>query len=280
LNLDLPNDELGRLASTFDSMLGRIEESFQRQRQFTGDAAHELRTPLALMRSQIDLALTQADTPEELREALQALDGDVGQMTTLVGTLLALARADAGALTPSREPVDLADLASDVCDQYAPIASQNGLTLTCVARPVGVQADADMVLQVIVNLVDNAIKNTPEGGTITIRTGKGTGVKAQETGGGSSRESRHDPQIPDTWPLLTLDSAFVQVTDTGVGIPAEHLPRIFDRFYRVDAGRTRNKGGIGLGLAISQSIAQVHGGTLSAASAPGKGSTFTLTLPA
>jgi signal transduction histidine kinase len=280
LNLDLPNDELGRLASTFDSMLGRIDEAFQRQRQFTGDAAHELRTPLALMRSQIDLALTQADTSEELRDALQALDGDVGQMTTLVGTLLAIARADAGALTPNRESVDLADLASDVCDQYAPIASQNGLTLTCEVRPVTVQADADMIIQVIVNLVDNAIKNTAEGGTITIRTGRGTGVSSQGSPGLSSRESRHEPPPPDSWPRLTIDAAFVQVTDTGAGIPAEHLPRIFDRFYRVDSGRTRNKGGIGLGLAISQSIARVHGGMLSATSVPGKGSTFTLTLPA
>jgi signal transduction histidine kinase len=261
-------------------MLGRIDEAFQRQRQFTGDAAHELRTPLALMRSQIDLALTQADTSEELRDALQALDGDVGQMTTLVGTLLAIARADAGALTPNRESVDLADLASDVCDQYAPIASQNGLTLTCEVHPVTVQADADMIIQVIVNLVDNAIKNTAEGGTITIRTGRGTGVSSQGSPGLSSRESRHEPPPPDSWPRLTIDAAFVQVTDTGAGIPAEHLPRIFDRFYRVDSGRTRNKGGIGLGLAISQSIARVHGGMLSATSVPGKGSTFTLTLPA
>ena len=127
LNLDLPNDELGRLASTFDSMLARIDLAFQRQRQFTGDAAHELRTPLSLMRSQIDLALTQAETTAEYQEALAALDGDVSRMTTLVGMLLSLARADAGQLTPNREPVDLADLAQDVADQLEPIAVENGL---------------------------------------------------------------------------------------------------------------------------------------------------------
>ena len=127
LNLDLPNDELGRLASTFDSMLDRISLAFQRQQQFTGDAAHELRTPLALMRSQIDLAVSQADSTSDYREAMTALDGDVGRMTTLVGTLLSLARADAGELRPNLEPVDLAALAGDVVEQLRPIAEENGL---------------------------------------------------------------------------------------------------------------------------------------------------------
>ena len=271
LNLDLPDDELGRLASTFDLMLGRIDESFQRQRQFTGDAAHELRTPLALMRSQIDLALTQADTSEEFREALRALDGDVGRMTVLVGTLLSLARADAGTLNPSREPVDLAELANDVCEQYAPIASQNGQNLTCELNPVVVLADADMIIQVVVNLLDNAVKNTPAGNGITVQTKVSRSrfpvsrtegeVAALETGNGK------------------LETAVIEVTDTGIGIAPEHLPRIFDRFYRVDTGRARAEGGIGLGLAISQAIARVHGGTLTATSEPGKGSTFTLMLP-
>lgn len=271
LNLDLPNDELGRLASTFDSMLGRIDESFQRQRQFTGDAAHELRTPLSLMRSQIDIALTQADSPAELREALQALDGDVGHMTALVGALLSLARADEGAFSPNREPVDLAELARDVCDQYEPILAGNDLTLTCELTPAPVQADAGMIIQVLVNLVDNAVTSTPAGGTVTIKTG----VSSRQFPVSSER---------DSFALLetgngNLVTALVEVTDTGIGIPSEHLPRIFDRFYRVDSGRARARGGIGLGLAISQAIAQAHGGTLTVASEPGRGSTFTLTLP-
>jgi len=284
LNLDLPNDELGRLATTFDSMLGRIDESFQRQRQFTGDAAHELRTPLSLMRSQIDLALTQADTPEELREALQALDGDVGHMTALVGALLSLARADAGALSPNREPVDLAELARDVCDQYAPILADNDLTLTCELTPAPVQADAGMIIQVLVNLVDNAVTSTPAGGSISIRTGQGLGARDQRLGRKNQalvvrgQEQRSVAQRTGPWPL-TPGPCFLEVSDTGIGIPSEHLPRIFDRFYRVDSGRARARGGIGLGLAISQAIVQAHGGMIAATSDLRRGSTFTLTLP-
>ncbi len=249
LNLDLPNDEIGRLASTFDSMLGRIDQAFQRQKQFTGDAAHELRTPLALMRSQIDLAVSQGETPEDFRDALNALDGDVGRMTALVGTLLSLARADAGELHLNRDTFDLADVAEDVVEQLQPIAEENGLTLTTQFAPTQVEADADMLIQVLVNLLDNAIKNTPTGGTITVET------------------------------RIDHGRALLIVRDTGIGIPAEHLDRIFDRFYRVDTGRARSRGGSGLGLAICQSIAHAHGGEITATSAPGAGSTFTLAIP-
>ena len=169
LNLALPNDELGRLAATFNSMLGRIDDAFQRQRQFTGDAAHELRTPLALMRSQIDLAMTQADSTADYREALAALDGDVARMTSLVGMLLSLARADAGQLTPNREPVDLADLARDVAEQLDLIAHEHELTITTDLTSVTASVDPDMIIQVLVNLIDNAIKNTPSGGVVTVR---------------------------------------------------------------------------------------------------------------
>jgi signal transduction histidine kinase len=273
LNLDLPSDELGRLASTFDSMLERIDQAFTRQRQFTGDAAHELRTPLSLMRSQIDLALTQAETPVEFREALSALDGDVSRMTSLVGMLLSLARADAGQLTPNREPVDLSDLARDVADQLEPIASENGLTIKTDLRSVTATVDADMIIQVLVNLIDNAITNTPSGGTITVVVDKTTDIGHQAPNGrapASQQLTTHASRLP---------SAVVTVSDTGIGIPPQHLPRIFDRFYRVDTGRARSHGGIGLGLAICQAIVHAHHGTLTATSQPGRGSTFTMTVP-
>jgi signal transduction histidine kinase len=274
LNLDLPADELGRLASTFDLMLGRIDEAFQRQRQFTGDAAHELRTPLALMRSQIDLAMTQAESTNEYREALAALDGDVTRMTVLVGMLLSLARADAGQLTPNREPVDLADLARDVTEQLEPVAADKGIRLTAELASVTAMVDADMIIQVLVNLIDNAIKHTPAGGAVTVRVAGGNEVAGSQSS--VPRNEKSDPAT-DHWLPATIS-----VSDTGVGIPAVHLPRIFDRFYRVDLGRARSaggSGGIGLGLAICQAIAHAHHGSLTATSVDGKGATFTLSIP-
>jgi signal transduction histidine kinase len=256
-------------------MLERIDLAFRRQRQFTGDAAHELRTPLSLMRSQIDLAMTQAETPVEYREALGALDGDVSRMTTLVGMLLSLARADAGQLMPNREPVDLADLALDVADQLEPIALENGLTITTDLQPVMATVDADMIIQVLVNLIDNAITNTPSGGTIKVKV-----VSGQRSVVSSSLPDLGAANGKSKASLASnRQQAIVTVSDTGIGIAPEHLPRIFDRFYRVDTGRARSRGGIGLGLAICQAIVHAHHGTLTARSQPGSGSTFTLTLP-
>ena len=235
------------------------------------------------MRSQIDLALTQADTPLEFREALTALDGDVARMTSLVGMLLSLARADAGQLAPNRDPVDLADLARDVAEQLEPIARDNGIAITTDLAPVTVSVDADMIIQVLVNLIDNAITNTPPGGTITVRVAPGDAVSSFSFPGssqeGSSRSGKGElPRETRNWKRETA-TALVAVSDTGVGISPAHLPRIFDRFYRIDTGRTRSRGGIGLGLAICQAIAHAHDGVLSASSANGHGSTFTLTLP-
>src|SRR4029079_16159655 len=237
LHLHLPNYELGPLDSTFDSMLERIDLAFRRQRQFTGDAAHELRTPLSLMRSQIDLAMTQAETPVEYREALGALDGDVSRMTTLVGMLLSLARADAGQLMPNREPVDLADLALDVADQLEPIALENGLTITTDLQPVMATVDADMIIQVLVNLIDNAITNTPSGGTIKVKV-----VSGQRSVVSSSLPDLGAANGKSKASLASnRQQAIVTVSDTGIGIAPEHLPRIFDRFYRVDTGRARSR---------------------------------------
>jgi signal transduction histidine kinase len=173
-------------------------------------------------------------------------------MTALVGMLLSLARADAGQLTPNREPVDLADLARDVTEQLEPIAAETGITLQANLEPVTATVDADMIIQVLVNLIDNAIKHTPIGGTVTVGVARANAA------------------------------ATITVSDTGAGIPAVHLPRIFDRFYRVETGRARSaggSGGIGLGLAICQAIAHAHQGTLTASSEEGKGSTFRLTIP-
>ena len=250
LNLDLPDDELGRLANTFDAMLARIDDAFERQRRFTGDAAHELRTPLSLMRSQVDLALARPRSAAAYREALQAFDGDIERMTALVSTLLTLARSDAGQLAPERAPFDLADTVHLVLDQYAPVAEVAGVTLRDETAPAPLLADEDLLVQLLVNLVDNAVAHTPPGGSITL----------------GCRPRNGHVQL---W-----------VADTGQGIAPEHVNRVFDRFYRVDAGRTRERGGTGLGLAICKAIADAHGGEISVTSKMGDGARVELELPA
>ena len=249
LNLDLPDDELGRLARTFDAMLARIDDAFARQRRFTGDAAHELRTPLSLMRGQIDLALARPRSAAAYREALHGLDADVARMTGLVGTLLTLARADAGKLTAERTPCDLAAMVALIGEQYAGQAKDARVVLRGDTVPTPVVADEDLLVQLLVNLVDNALAHTPAGGSVTI------GCRLR------------DGQV-HLW-----------VADSGEGIAPEHLPHVRERFYRVDAGRARGQGGTGLGLAICQAIAEAHGGSIAIESGPGRGTRVEAVLP-
>jgi heavy metal sensor kinase len=249
LDLELPDDELGRLARTFDAMLSRIDDAFARQRRFTGDAAHELRTPLSLMRSQLDLALARPRSAAAYREALRGLDGDVTRMTNLVAALLTLARADAGKLVAERAPFDLAATIDHLGDQYAPLAAAAGVALRCETTPTLLVADEDLLVQLLVNLLDNALAYTPAGGAVTV------GCRSED---GRGR----------LW-----------VDDSGQGIGSEHLPHLFDRFYRADAGRSRERGGTGLGLAICQAIVGAHDGSITIDSAPGRGTRVEVVLP-
>jgi heavy metal sensor kinase len=249
LDLDLPHDELGRLARTFDDMLARIDDAFERQRRFTGDAAHELRTPLSMMRSQVDLALARPRSDAFYQEALQRLDDDVDRMTGLVSTLLTLARADAGQLTLDRAPFDIADTVELVVEQYAPIAAEAGITLRGEPATAPLVADEDLLVQVLVNLIDNALAHTLAGGVVTVGCGM------------------NDCHIR-LW-----------VSDTGEGIAPEHQDRVFDRFYRVDAGRSRERGGTGLGLAICRAIVEALNGSISLASELGRGTCVEILLP-
>lgn len=249
LNLDGPDDELGRLARTFDAMLARIDDAFERQRRFTGDAAHELRTPLSLMRAQVDLALARPRSNAEYQEALRDLDGDLARLTGLVGTLLTLARADAGRLAIEREPFDLATTIELVLAQYGSLAETSGVTLRQETEPAPLLADEDLLLQLLVNLIDNALAHTPPGGIVAV--------------GCQPRDG----------------SIALWVDDTGEGVAPEHQPRIFDRFYRGDSGRARAQGGAGLGLAISRAIVEGHGGVIAVTSEPGRGTRIDMLLP-
>jgi len=248
LNLNLADDEVGRLARTFDDMIARLDRMFAQQRRFTADASHELRTPLTAIQGQIDVALTRPRDAAEYQRVLASVNDQVDRMTRLVGGLLMLARSDAGAMPVASDPVALHTLVESVARQIEPLAHAKGVDVAMdVPTPVVVRGDEDLLLQLLLNLADNAVKYS-DAGTVTI------GVRAN---GGS---------------------ADLFVRDTGPGIPEEHLERIFERFHRVDVARSRARGGAGLGLAICRWIAEAHGGRINARSS-GTGSTFTVTLP-
>jgi heavy metal sensor kinase len=248
LDLDLPDDEVGRLARTFDVMIARLDAAFERQRRFTADASHELRTPLTAIRGQIDVVLERPRDPVEYQRVLAAVNAQVERMTRLSESLLTLARADAGALPLHRERVDIAELARNVADDVRPLAGAKGLRIDLEgAGDAVVMADADLLLQLLLNLADNAIRYTPTGGlTIGWRPAG--------------------------------DALDLYVRDTGPGIAAEQRELIFERFQRSDESRSRQDGGSGLGLAICRWIAEAHGGAISLESGA-DGSQFTVTLP-
>lgn len=250
--LDAPNprDELGRLASTFNDMFARLQRSFEEVRRFTADAAHELRTPLAVMRTEAEVVLRAPRDPERDGRALEDLLEEIDRLTRLVTQLLFLCREDSGVGVGSLLPVHLESMIREVGDHMQVVADEKGVFLRVDSQQLGpVRGDADRLRQLLFNLLDNAIKYTPTGGTVTIRGESSNGT------------------------------ASVEVTDTGIGIPAEHLDRVFDRFYRVDPSRSQNEAGTGLGLAICRSIAEAHEGDLKIESTSGRGTRMTLTLP-
>ena len=246
LNLPATDDDVGRLASTFDAMLARLDDSFRRERQFTADASHELRTPLAAMQAILTVTREQRRTPQDYELALGDLSEEANRLQSLVEDLLRLARGDAPAVAP-RERVDLSSLLRDVTESLAPLAETKGLRLTSsVPAGLALTGDSDSLIRLFVNLLDNAVKYTDQGGIALKADSKDHHLR-------------------------------VAISDTGVGISPAHLPHIFDRFYRADASRASR--GTGLGLAIALEIAQAHGGTIKVGSRPGAGTTFTVSLP-
>ncbi len=246
-------DELSRLAGTFNRMIARLQGAFERQRQFTADASHEMRTPLAVMRGDIEIALRRERTPEEYRSVLTSNLEEIIRLSRLVEDLLMLARADADQSALRYAPVNIGELCTQVTEYLHPLASEKGLqwTYECPTNaPLTIKGDAQRLKQMLLNLLDNAIKYTPQNGEIKL----------------SLVEESND--------------AVLRVADTGRGIPAEDLPYIFERFFR-HSRSTSDKGaqGFGLGLSIVKWIVTSHGGTISAASEASKGTTFTVRLP-
>ena len=250
LDLKLPDDEVGRLARTFDEMIARLDAAFRRQREFTADASHELRTPLTAIKGQVEVALGKPRDVASYREVLQVVNEEVDRMIRLVGSLLTLARADAGQIPIASGAVNLPELVAAAVEQVRPAMERRDVELHLEpGAAVTLGADEDLLLQLLLNLLDNAGKYTPSGGRVTVGWAVGDG------------------------------QAEVWVRDTGVGIAPEDLPHIFDRFYRVDKARSRAEGGSGLGLSICRWIAGAHGGSITVESAPGEGTAFVVKLP-
>lgn len=249
--LSVPNehDEIGRLAAVINGTFARLESSFDQLRRFTADASHELRTPLSVIRGIGENALRETRTPSAYKDAIGSMLEEVDRLTRLVDTLLKLSRGDAGTIRLAHDVLDLGDLTRDVVSSLGILAEERQQRLEVVAAEnVRVAADRLVLRDAIANLVDNAIKYGPHRSTIDVR------VDADAA------------------------QATVTVTDAGPGIPAEHCERIFDRFYRVDEGRSRDMGGAGLGLAIAKWAVEANGGRVSLEGAA-TGSVFRIVLP-
>lgn len=249
IRLQGPNDELKQLADTFDAMLARIDAAFAAQQQFLADASHELRNPLAIIRTNADLALSDKDPRvDELRQAVVVVKRASDRMARLVDDLLALARREAP--TFAIEQVDLGKAVTEASEEFLAVAEAREIVLDrAIAPGVAVMGDGDALKRAVANLLENAVRLAPTGSRIRLAVGSERGL------------------------------AWVAVSDEGPGIAAEDQPRVFDRFWRADKARSRADGGTGLGLSIVRQIAQSHGGDVQLQSKLGVGSTFTIWLP-
>ncbi len=242
--------ELASLASTFNQMLDRLEDSFERISRFSADIAHDLRTPVNNIRGEAEVGLARARTITEYRDVLESCLEEAVRLSDLIGNLLFLARAESPLAHLRREPVDVVELLGGMREYYEASAAEAGISLTTTARaPVIAELDRTLVQRAVSNLVSNAVAHTPPGGSVVLAANS------------------------------EASAVRIEVSDTGVGIPSEALPKVFDRFFRIDSSRSQASGGTGLGLAIVQSIMLLHGGKVEIASQPGQGTRVTLHLP-
>jgi len=243
-------EELEVLAASFNELLSRLDKTFDTMRRFVADASHELRTPIAVIRGEADVALAQERSAGEYREILAVILDESRRVSRLVDDLLNLARADAGHVQLQMRDFYLDDLLQDCCRSAQALAKARGVAIQCRApEDAQFRGDEELLHRLVMNLLDNAIRHTPEGGRVAAS-------------------------------LEALDSGMrLRVSDTGSGIAPEALPYLFDRFYRGDRARSRQDGGFGLGLAIVKWIAESHRGAIAVETAPGEGSTFTVTMP-
>jgi heavy metal sensor kinase len=243
-------DEFERLSTSLNNMIRRLDEAFQQTQRFLADASHELRTPLTIVHGELEVISNRPEAGRDVRALATSALEEVGRVKNIVEGLFAVSRLDAGEAQEKTTDFDLGNLAVSTADQMSLLIEDKNLSIVChCSERVVVHGDPARVKQVIVNLLDNAIKYTPSGGKIEVRAGKRSG------------------------------KAWLEVSDDGIGIPAASLPHIFERFYRVDKARSRELGGAGLGLSIVKSIVAAHNGQVTADSTEGRGTRFTVELP-
>jgi len=252
LSVENPRDELGQLAGVFNDTLSRLQQAFEQLRRFTADASHELRTPLTAMRSVGEVALQRSLSPPAYREVIGSMLEEVDRLTRLVENLLTLTRGESGRIQPAFEIVNLSELTTNVTEHLRVLSEERAQALHVDAgEKLWVECDPAILKRALINLLDNAIKHTPKTGSIHVDV----------------------REIPS-------GEAAVEVRDTGPGIGPAHRERIFERFYRVDEGRSRDAGGTGLGLATARWAVEANRGRIELESEEGKGSLFRIVLPA
>ena len=249
LAVENPDDELGHLARVFNHSLERLEQSFGQLRRFTADASHELRTPLTAIRAVGEVALQERAEPARYREAIGSMLEEVDRVARLVDSLLILSRADAGAVL-RKEPHSLLELARGAAALLEILAEEKGQQIEVEGDDVRAEVDALALRRALINLIDNAIKHSPRERSISVKV-------------------RRAPSGENV----------IEVEDDGPGIPQEHRTRIFERFYRIDAARSRDEGGAGLGLSIANWAVLAHGGRIELDTESSRGSTFRIVLP-
>lgn len=250
ITLQLPDDEIGDLASTFNGMLARLEAAFVTLRQFTADAAHELRAPLAVLTTEVEVALKRPRSSDAYQATLTTVRAETERLSLVANQLLTLALADAGALQPSLELIEVPDLVEDLADRWRTVASERDVTIATHLPPGGyVSVDVDMLRSLVDNLMSNAVRHARRGGVITVA------ATVDAT----------------AWTLL--------VEDDGGGVPTELRPRLFKRFARAASARNRETGGAGLGLSICAVIARLHGGHIALDDDPEHPARFVVTIP-
>lgn len=244
-------DEVGKLAQTFDQMLARLQDSFERERRFTADAAHELRTPLTVLKGQIEVTLSRARGASEYEAKLRELALQVDRLIRLSSALLFLSRSDQNQIEFKPASVNMAELFSVLIEQFQPLADEKNLAISLqLPGDVFVYGDNDLLIRLFMNLLENALKYTPADGRIQVSVGKEPG------------------------------RILAAIHNSGEGIPSAHIPHLFERFYRVDEARSSQAGGSGLGLAIAREIVRLHRGEIQVQSEPGGGVTVSVRLPA